>query len=64
MASIGTDTFFATLSQLNAALKAKEFSAVDLARAFSERLQQLGPRYNALALPLPPGGPAPGQGGR
>ena len=53
MASIGTDTFFATLPQLNAALKAGEFSAEDLARAFSERLQQLGPRYNALALPLP-----------
>ena len=53
MASIGTDTFFATLPQLNAGLKAREFSAEDLARAFSERLQQLGPRYNALALPLP-----------
>src|SRR5664279_1172079 len=52
MASIGTDTFFAPLSELNASLKAKEFSAEDLARAVSERLQQLGPRYNALALPL------------
>ena len=52
MASIGTDTFFAPLSELNASLKAREFSAEDLARAFSERLQQLGPRYNALALPL------------
>ena len=53
MAAIGTDIFFATLPELNAALKAEEFSAVDLARAFSERLEQLGPRYNALALPLP-----------
>jgi aspartyl-tRNA(Asn)/glutamyl-tRNA(Gln) amidotransferase subunit A len=52
MASIGTDTFFAPLSELNASLKAREFSAEDLARAVSERLQQLGPRYNALALPL------------
>src|ERR1035438_5551426 len=52
MASIGIDTFFAALSELNASLKAREFSAEDLARAFSERLQQLGPRYNALALPL------------
>src|ERR1039458_2163641 len=52
MASIGTDTFFAPLSELNASLKAREFSAEELARAFSERLQQLGPRYNALALPL------------
>src|ERR1700674_5582913 len=52
MAAIGNDVFFATLPELNTRLKAKEFSAEDLARAFSERLQQLGPRYNALALPL------------
>ena len=52
MASIGIDTFFATLSELNAGLKAREFSAEDLARAFSDRLQRLGPRYNALALGL------------
>src|SRR5450759_1695395 len=52
MAYIGPDTFFAPLSGLNASLKAGEFSAEDLARAVSERLQQLGPRYNALALPL------------
>src|ERR1035441_8652641 len=52
MASIGIDTFFAPLSELNASLKAREFSAEDLARAVSERLQQLGPWYNALALPL------------
>src|SRR5436190_8465126 len=52
MAAIGTDVFFATIPELNARLKAKEFSAEDLVRAFSERLQQLGPRYNALALPL------------
>ena len=53
MASIGIDDFFATLTQLNAALKGGEFSAVELVRAFSERLHQLGPRYNALALRLP-----------
>ena len=52
MASIGTDTFFASIAELNAGLKAREFSAEDLARAVSERLQQFGPRYNALALPL------------
>src|SRR5450631_334969 len=52
MASIGIDTFFATLTELSAGLKAKEYTAEGLARAFSERLQQLGPRYNALALPL------------
>src|SRR6266545_1640868 len=52
MASIAADVFFAAIPELNARLKAKEFSAEDLARAFSERLQQLGPRYNALALSL------------
>ncbi len=52
MASIGIDTFFAPLAELNAALKAHEFTAEDLTRAVSERLQQLGPRYNALALGL------------
>ena len=52
MAAIATDVFFATIPELNARLKAKEFSAEDLARAFSARLQQLGPRYNALALSL------------
>ena len=53
MAAIGDDVFFATIPELNSRLKAKEFSAEELARAFSERLQQLGPRFNALALPLP-----------
>src|SRR4051812_6805924 len=53
MPAIGDDVFFATIPELNAKLKAKEFSAEELARAFSERLQRLGPRYNALALPLP-----------
>jgi aspartyl-tRNA(Asn)/glutamyl-tRNA(Gln) amidotransferase subunit A len=53
MATIGNDVFFATIPELNARLKDKEFSAEDLARAFANRLEQLGQRYNALALPLP-----------
>ena len=53
MPAITDDIFFATISDLNARLKAKEFTAEELARAFSERLQKLGPRYNALSLPLP-----------
>lgn len=53
MAAISPDLFFATIPELNALLTQKEISAEDLARAFSERLQRLGPRYNALALPLP-----------
>ncbi|MBZ5626301.1 MAG: amidase [Acidobacteriia bacterium] len=53
MAAIGEDVFFATIPELNARLTSKDFSAEDLARAFANRLEQLGPRYNALALPLP-----------
>ncbi len=53
MAAISDDVFFATIPELSARLKEKQFSAEDLARAFSSRLLQLGPRYNALALALP-----------
>jgi len=53
MAAIGPDVFFATIPELNQRLTSKEFSAEDLARAFADRLEKLGPRYNALALPLP-----------
>jgi aspartyl-tRNA(Asn)/glutamyl-tRNA(Gln) amidotransferase subunit A len=52
MAAIPTDVYFNTISELSARLKAKEFKAEDLAHAFAERLAQLGPRYNAVALPL------------
>ena len=44
--------FWATIPELNARLKAREVSAVELARAFGERIERLGPRYNALALPM------------
>ncbi len=46
------DVFFAPITELNARLKKREFSAVDLVKAFGARLEKLGPRYNALALPL------------
>ena len=52
MAEFTDDTFFATIGELNAKLRAKEFSVYELVRAFARRLEQLGPRYNALALPL------------
>ncbi len=53
MPAIAEVVFFATIPELHARLQAKEFSAEELARAFSARLQELGPRYNALALSLP-----------
>lgn len=52
MASIPDSIFFSTLGELSARLKAREFSAQELTRAFLERLERLGPRLNALALPL------------
>lgn len=52
MAVLSDDVYFATAVELHARLVRREFSAVELARAFGERLEKLGPRYNALALSL------------
>jgi aspartyl-tRNA(Asn)/glutamyl-tRNA(Gln) amidotransferase subunit A len=52
MAAIPEDIFFAGIGEINSKLRAREFSAVELARAFGDRLESLGPRYNALALSL------------
>src|SRR5436853_6443894 len=52
MAEFSEELFFSTLTEWNAKIKAKQVSALELARAFAARLEKLGPRYNALALPL------------
>lgn len=52
MASIPDDVFFAGINDINQKLKSREFSCVELTKAFSERLERVGPRYNAVALPL------------
>ncbi len=52
MSSIPDDVFFASITEINQKLTKKEFSAVELARAFCDRLETIGPRYNALALSL------------
>jgi len=52
MAEIPSDVFFASIKELNARLTSREFKAEELAQAFAERLARLGPRLNALALPL------------
>src|SRR5580704_5950652 len=52
MSSIPDDIFFAGITEINQKLTKKEFSAVELARAFCDRLESIGPRYNALALSL------------
>jgi aspartyl-tRNA(Asn)/glutamyl-tRNA(Gln) amidotransferase subunit A len=48
----GDDIFFAGIAELNARLQKREFSCAELVKAFAERLAKLGPRFNALALPL------------
>ena len=46
------DVFFASAVELNQRLLAKEFSAVELIKAFCDRLETSGPTYNALAHSL------------
>lgn len=46
------DIFFASIGDLNARLRKRELKAEELVKAFADRLEKLGPRYNALALPL------------
>jgi len=43
---------FATIPQLNQALKAREISSLEMVKFFGKRLEKFGPRYNALALSL------------
>ena len=52
MASFSDDVFFAGIGDLGAQLRARKFSAVELTRAFCDRLESLGVRLNALALSL------------
>jgi aspartyl-tRNA(Asn)/glutamyl-tRNA(Gln) amidotransferase subunit A len=47
-----SNVFFNSISEIGAKLRAKEFSAVELTRAYCDRLERLGPGYNALALSL------------
>jgi aspartyl-tRNA(Asn)/glutamyl-tRNA(Gln) amidotransferase subunit A len=46
------DLSFATIAELNALIKTRKVSAVELTKLFSQRLETLGPGYNALALAL------------
>jgi len=46
------DLFFVSAVELNRRLRAKEFSAVEVVRAFAARMEQFGPRFRALVLPL------------
>jgi aspartyl-tRNA(Asn)/glutamyl-tRNA(Gln) amidotransferase subunit A len=52
MADLPADVYFASVAELGAKVKALEVSALDLTNGFCDRLERLGPRYNALALSL------------
>lgn len=43
---------FATISELSAALRNRDISAVELTKFFGRRLEKIGPQYNALAYSL------------
>jgi aspartyl-tRNA(Asn)/glutamyl-tRNA(Gln) amidotransferase subunit A len=52
MPSFDDSIFFAPVTELSRRLRAREFSAYELTEAFCNRLEKIGPRYNALALAL------------
>lgn len=49
MAIAGADLFFASAAELNAGWKKGDYSSEELTKAFLDRLERLGPDYNALA---------------
>jgi aspartyl-tRNA(Asn)/glutamyl-tRNA(Gln) amidotransferase subunit A len=52
MANFDEAFFFSSFAEFQSGIKARKYTAVDLAREFMNRLEKLGPRYNALALLL------------
>jgi len=46
------DLFFSTIGELNRRLRTRDLSAKEIVHAFGTRLNELGPKYNALALSL------------
>jgi aspartyl-tRNA(Asn)/glutamyl-tRNA(Gln) amidotransferase subunit A len=52
MPPVDDSVFFLTITKLNEKLRKKEFSCLELTRAACDRLEAIGPRYNALALTL------------
>ena len=47
-----SSVFFSSITEINAQLRAKAFSCVELTHAFCDRMERLAPNYNALALSL------------
>jgi len=51
--SVDEEIAFATIEELNALLISREISSVELTRSALQRLESLGPRFNALASLMP-----------
>ncbi|MBL8218507.1 MAG: amidase, partial [Bryobacterales bacterium] len=52
MPTFPDDIFFASISELQAGIKAKRYTSVELTRAFCDRMERLGQRFGALALSM------------
>jgi aspartyl-tRNA(Asn)/glutamyl-tRNA(Gln) amidotransferase subunit A len=52
MPNVDTSVFALSITELNAKLRAKEFSCVELTRAACELVEKQAPAYNALSLSL------------
>lgn len=46
---MNNDTFFASISDLGESLRTRKISSLELTKAFLDRLEKLGPEYNAVA---------------
>lgn len=55
MSKVSDDVFFLTIAELGEKLRAREFSSVELTRAWLDRIERFGPRFGALALLLKEG---------
>lgn len=53
MATIATELAFASIKTLGAGLRRRDYTAVQLAEFFLDRLEKLGPKYNALVTLTP-----------
>ncbi|MBE0658602.1 MAG: amidase [Bryobacteraceae bacterium] len=52
MPALNEESYFQTLTEWSAQLRARAISSSDLTKAYLERLEKIGPRFNAVALML------------
>lgn len=52
MPSLSEESYFKTLGEWSSELRARTISSTDLTKAYLDRLEKIGPRYNAVALML------------